>query len=143
MSRISSHDLYNGGYIQRTYNKYQGMINIEGVSFDDIYGVYFKEDGKQYLWLKRKPIMEYNIETQSYETRSRQPKWEVYMKREKGGTIAYRGEFYFLHIKYLIVGIWDGVLKDKSRLNLFVERARWEEQTIINKINERNNKKEH
>lgn len=130
---------HSNGYLERKHGgRYEGEINVEGVSLSPIEGVYFKENGKQYLWLKRKPLLEYDHETESYKHRDREPRWETYLKKESSSVVAYRGEFVFLHFKYSVVGIWDSSLgKDKNRLNLFVERLPMNQQSIINAIKER------
>lgn len=132
---------YVNGYIQRTNDGlYLGRITIEGISLGNITGVYFQKDGDNYLWLKRKKVLEYDDKTQSYREREPQPRWEAYLKKElSGDAVAYQGEFNFLHFRFSIIGIWDRVLgTDKHhRLNLFVERLPMAQQTIINGINER------
>lgn len=139
---------YTNGYLERlSSGRYEGVLTIEGIDLSPIYGVYFKEDGKSYLWLRRKPLLEFDYKTESYRERHREPRWEVYLTKQlDGDSIAYKGEFIFLRFKFQIVGIWDKVMyKDKNRLNLFVERLPMNKQTIINGINERkrgeNNKK--
>lgn len=130
---------FTNGYLERKVGgKYEGRIAIEGVELSPIEGVYFKEGGKSYLWLKRKAILEYNYETQEYKPRPREPRWEAYLQKQSKEDIAYKGEFVFLHFKYSIVGIWDKINKDKNRINFFIERLPLSQQTIINNINERN-----
>lgn len=130
----------NNGFIERKKSgRYEGNIIIDGVDISPIEGVYFMEQNKHYLWLKRKPILDYDTQTMSYRTRERQPKWEVYLQKQTQDNITYIGEFIFLHFKYKIVGFWDDVLgEDKQRLNLCVERLPMSQQTIINGINQRN-----
>lgn len=134
---------YINGYIQRTKSgSFEGKITIDGISLPEITAVYFNENGECYLWLKRKKILEYNYELQSYKERDAEPKWETYLKKQlDGNTVAYKGEFFFMHFRYSIVGVWDGVLgmDKRQRLNLFVERLPMSQQTIINNINERKN----
>lgn len=130
---------YSNGYIERKAGgHYEGTIEIEGVDLSPIDGVYFKEDGSTYLWLKRRSLLEYDDERKKFVKRSRNPRWEVYMKKQKGAnSTAFRGEFFFLHFKYSIIGMWDKVMaKDKHRLNLIVERLPMNEQTLINNIKE-------
>lgn len=132
---------YVDGYIERRMGgKYEGNVRIEGVDLSPVEAVYFKEEGENYLWIKRKPLLEYDFETQTYRRRVRQPQWECYLKKTKDGdTVAYKGEFVFMHFKFSITGVWDSVLgqDSKQRLNLFIERLPMNEQTIINNINKR------
>lgn len=134
---------YINGYIQRSQGgSYDGKITIEGILLPAISAVFFKDDGENYLWLKRKNVLEYNHESQTYKEREAKPKWEAYLKKQlDGDTVAYKGEFFFMHFKYSITGVWDKVLgNDKQRLNLFVERLPMSQQTIINSINEQKRK---
>lgn len=127
------------GFVQRCAGgSYEGSVTIDGVLLPAISAVYFNRDNDGYLWLKRKKVLEYNDTTQTYKEREARPQWEVYMKKQvENSGVAYKGEFFFMHFKYSIVGIWDNVLgKDKQRLNLFVERLPMSQQTIINNINE-------
>lgn len=129
------------GYIDRKSDgSHQGSILIESIDISPIVGVYFKEGNEQYLWLKRKPLLEYDFKLGKYVKREREPRWEAYLKKQMdGNAVAYKGDFIFLHFRYSIVGLWDKVLGyDSQRLNLFVERMPMNEQTIINKIKERN-----
>lgn len=131
---------YINGYIQRSQGgSYDGKITIEGILLPAISAVFFKENSESYLWLKRKKVLDYDFESQSYKEREAEPRWEAYLKKLlDGNTVAYKGEFMFLRFKYSIVGVWDSVFgKDKQRLNLFVERLPMSEQTIINSNNER------
>ncbi len=131
---------YSNGYVERKAGGLcEGELTIEGITLSPIEGTYFKEDLQQYLWLKRKPILEYDEETMTYKKRQRQPKWEAYLKKcSDSSQVAYRGEFIFFKFCFTIVGIWDAVLgKDKQRLNFFIERMPTTQQTIINAINER------
>lgn len=135
---------YINGFVERkSGGQYEGRLVVDGVDISPINAVYFKDDGNSYLWLKRNDIMQYDINTQSYYTRKRTPQWEVYMKKTADdNVVAYRGEFFFLRIKYSIIGVWDAILgKDKHRLNLYVERMPLAEQSIINGINEMRKKK--
>ena len=138
MLEFKDNTFTTGDLERKVGGKYEGRIAIEGVELSPIEGVYFKEGGKSYLWLKRKAILEYNYETQEYKPRKREPAWEAYLLKKPDGTISYRGEFAFFRFRFSIVGIWDKISKDKNRLNLFVERLPLSEQTIITNINERN-----
>jgi len=134
---------YINGYIQRSQGgSYDGKITIEGILLPAISAVFFKDDGENYLWLKRKNVLEYNHESQTYREREAKPKWEAYLKKQlDNDTVAYKGEFFFMHFKYSISGVWDKVLgNEKQRLNLFVERLPLSQQTIINSINEQKQK---
>ena len=135
---------YINGYIQRSQGGlYDGKITIEGILLPAISAVFFKDDGENYLWLKRKNVLEYNFESQTYMERGAKPHWEAYLKKQQdGGVVAYKGEFVFMRFKYSIVGIWDSILGvEKQRLNLFVERLPMSQQTIINSINESKRKR--
>lgn len=135
---------YNSGYMngfleRKSSGRYEGVLNIEGIDLSPIYGVYFKDDGKSYLWLRRKPLLEYDKNTESYTERAREPRWEIYLKKQiDDDVVAYKGTCMLFHFKFSVLGIWDSILgKDKQRLNLFVERLPMNQQTIINGINER------
>lgn len=133
-------DGYINGYIQRQKDgSVEGGITIDGVSLSPIEATFFDEDGKKCLWLKRKQILEYDERTQSFMGRASEPRWEAYLQKKSDGVVAYYGECHFLHFRYSITGVWDSILgKEKSRLNLFVERLPMNEQNIINNINSRN-----
>lgn len=136
---------YINGFVERTKDgSFCGKVTIDGVTLPSIFGVYFQKGEDKYLWLRRKKILDYDFDTQSYREREAKPQLEVYMKKQiEGNTVAYKGEFFFLRFRYSIVGVWDKVLGiEKQRLNLFVERMPLAEQTIINSINEtrRNNR---
>ena len=136
-------DGYINGFIERkNEGRYEGRITIDGVTMPSISAVFFKEESESYLWLKRKKILDYDFESQTYREREAKPQWEVYMKKQlEDNVVAYKGEFFFLHFKYSIVGVWDKVLGiDKKRLNLFVERLPLSQQTVINAINEQKTK---
>lgn len=132
---------YINGFVERqTGGVYAGRLTVEGIDLSPIQAQYFKQDGENYLWIKRKPIMEYDMESQRYNKRERRPQVEIYMKKQVDGdgTVAYRGEFKFMRFCFAIVGVWDKILgKDMQRLNLYVERKPMSEQTILNSINER------
>ena len=134
---------YINGYIQRSQGgAYDGKITIEGILLPAISAVFFKDNGENYLWLKRKKVLDYDYESQTYKEREAKPQWEVYMKKQlEDNVVAYKGEFFFLHFKYSIVGVWDKVFGiDKKRLNLFIERLPLPQQTVINAINEQKTK---
>ena len=135
---------YTNGYIQRMKSgSYEGRVVIDGISLPEITAVYFKENSESYLWLKRKKVLDYDFESQSYKEREAEPRWEAYLKKQlDGNTVAYKGNFMFMRFKYSIIGVWDKILgNDKQRLNLFVERMPLSEQTIINSINESKKRK--
>jgi len=128
---------YVNGFIQKTPdNKCEGNLVIDGVDISPIEGVYFKDNGQTYLWLKRKPVLVYNDETMSFTTRKSKPSWEAYLEKSiENNAYVYVGTFLFMRFKYKIYGQWDKNLgKDKMRLNLFVERMSVKEQDIIRKI---------
>lgn len=129
------------GYLQKAEDgAFEGILNIDGVDISPIIGMFFKENNKMYLWLKRKPLLEYDWNSKSYRKREREPRWEAYLEKQQNDTkIPYKGEFYFLHFTYSISGIWDEVLGEKkSRINFFVERMPMEKQRIINKMRDKN-----
>lgn len=130
---------YINGYIERKKDgHYDGEISIEGISLSPIEATFFEEEGKNYLWLKRKQMLEYDAESQSYKTRHREPRWEAYLSKVGDGVIAYKGEFMFLKFAFGITAVWDKVTGiDKQRLNFFIERKPLNKQTIILNINER------
>lgn len=134
----------NNGYLQKGKDRFEGKIIIENIDLSPIEGMYFvhEKDKNQYLWIKRRPILEYDDEEQKYILRPREPRWEAYLKKQENDAVPYCGEFIFLHFRFTIKGVWDktDVGKKKKRLNLFIERAPMEKQNIINTINERNNK---
>lgn len=138
------HDLklrgYTDGYLERkSGGRYEGKIKIDGVDLSPIEGVYFKDKGNQYLWIKRKPMLEWNFERNEYVTRQRFPIWEAYLQHRSDSSISYKGDFTFLRFRYSIVGIWDKQTDaSKNRINFFIERLPHNQQTIINGINERN-----
>lgn len=131
---------YINGFIQRQKDgSVEGNITIDGVSLSPIESTFFEDDGVKRLWLRRKPLLEYDDKNQSYKQRPREPRWEAYLTKQKDGVIAYKGTFHFFHFAYSIVGVWDSILgREKSRLNLFVERLPINKQNIINQINTRN-----
>ena len=105
MSDFESSD----GYVQRSNDgSFGGAIKIEGVDLSPIEAVYFKKDGDTYLWLKRKPLLEYDHKTESYKERQKEPRWECYLKKQlEEGAVAFKGEFIFLRFRFNIVGVWD------------------------------------
>lgn len=127
---------YCNGYIQRKADGYVGELTIDGVDISPIVAVFFRDDyGKRWLWLKRKKITEYDFENEVFYKREPSPAWEVYMEKlTSKEKIAYRGEFIFFKFKYRITAIWDDVFKDKERLNFFVDRLPYQEQSIIRNI---------
>jgi hypothetical protein len=132
---------YTNGYIQRTKSgACEGVVSVEGIDLSPISAVFFKKDADNYLWLKRKKVLEYDDRSKSYKEREAQPLWECYLKKQSDkDTIAYKGEFVFMRFRFSITGVWDTILgmDKKHRLNLFIERLPLSEQTIINSINER------
>lgn len=137
-------DEYINGFIERKQGGlYEGRITIEGILLPSISGVYFKDGGENYLWIRRKKVLEYDFESQSYRERDAKPQFEAYLKKQvENNTVAYKGEFAFMHFKFSIIGVWDKILgNDKHRLNLFVERLPLAQQSIINSINESRKKK--
>ena len=132
-------DDYINGYVERKQGgRYEGKLSIDGILLPSITATYFKDDGENYLWIRRKKVLEYDFETQTYKEREARPQFEAYLKKQlDGDAVAYKGEFFFMRFKYSIIGVWDKILgNDCQRLNLFVERLPLTQQTIINSINE-------
>lgn len=131
------------GYLQKGKNGFEGQLKIENIDMSPIEGMFFvhEKTKKSYLWVKRKPLLEYNDKKNKYEFRPREPRWEVYLEKQIEGKIPYIGEFIFLHLKFKIIGIWDknDLSKKKQRINFFIERMASSQQTIINENNQRNN----
>lgn len=121
----------NGCLERKAGGRYEGTMKIEGVELSPIVGTYFKTNGETFLWLRRRPIIEYDFDRNEYVNKTPRPAWEVYMKKGKERGIAFRGSFIFFHFRFDIVGIWNDPNK-LDKLNFFVERA--EEQEIINGI---------
>ena len=58
---------YINGYVERkTGGEYTGIVKIEGIDLSPIIAQYFKQDGENYLWLRRKPLLEYDMQAQKY-----------------------------------------------------------------------------
>ena len=132
-------DDYVNGYVERKQGgKYEGSLTIEGIMLPSISAVYFKDGEESYLWLRRKKVLDYDFESQTYKEREAKPQFEAYLKKQLDGeTVAYKGEFIFMRFKFSITGVWDKILgNEKQRLNLFVERLPMSQQTIINSINQ-------
>lgn len=128
------------GFIERkSGGRMEGMISIEGIDLSPISAVMFKKENKNYLWIKRKDILEYDWERQCYKTRRREPYFEAYLeKMVNDNVVAYKGEFPFMMFRFSIVGIWDKVVgRDANRMNFFIERLPMDRQDIINGIYER------
>lgn len=133
---------YINGYIERkSGGAFEGNIVIEGINISPITAVMFVDEGKNYLWLRRKDMLVYDAEQQRYLTRKREPQWEAYLEKQmKDNTVSYKGEFFFMCLRFSIIGVWDSVLgKDKSRMNFFIERFPMSQQNIINGIAKQNN----
>lgn len=141
---MNDYDGYVNGYIERNgYGNYAGSLTIEGINLSPIEGQYFKKDGETFLFIKRKPIMEYDADKGEYTTRERRPSVQIYLKKQVGGdgAVAYKGDFMFMRFKFNVDGVWDSILgKERNRLNLFVERAPRQEQTLLQSIIERKRK---
>lgn len=133
----------NNGFLQRHNGEIVGELIIDDVNLSPIEGKLFvnPKDAKQYLWIKRKQIIEYDDKTHSYIKREREPRWQVYMQKVESNSTPYVGEFTFLHFKYKIEAVWDltDYGKSKKRINLYIERLPYEKQTIINEISKRRN----
>lgn len=127
------------GYVERKKDgEYSGVLKIDGVDLSPIVATLFRQDCNKYLWLRRKDIMEYDYDTSSFITRKREPQWECYLESDlQNNSPIMKGQFIFLRFKYSITGVWDVVIGEKQRINLFVERLPLKEQTLLNEINER------
>lgn len=132
-------DFINGFIEKSLYGDYSGELSIEGIDLSPVQAQYFKKDLDTYLWIKRKDKLIYDADTQTYVRKQRTPKLDCYLKKcVEDNKVVYRGEFYFMHFKFSITGLWDKVVGvERSRLNLFVERLPIEQQTIINNIKNR------
>lgn len=131
---IDNYGEYINGYLERKKGgRYEGCISIEGIDLSPIQGVMFKDNGENYLWLRRKDILEYDADSQRYISRKREPRWEAYLKKEMDDkVVSFRGIFPFMRFRFSIVGVWDDVLgKDKNRINFYVERLPMSEQYLI------------
>lgn len=132
---------YNNGFIDKGDNgEYLGNLNIEGINLSPVCGQYFKKDGDTFLWIKRRPVLEYDFKTGQYSRREREPRFECYLKKQSDGdAVSFRGEFVFMRFRFSITGVWDSYIYGDShrRLNLYIERMPASQQTIINSINER------
>lgn len=130
------------GYIERKpHGKYEGELIIDGIDISPIECQMFQNDGKKYLWLKRKDMLVYDAQEQRYITRKREPRWEAYLEKGTEGNLTiYKGEFCFFMFRFSIKGIWDEVFgKEKSRMNFYIDRLALDKQDIINGINQRMN----
>ena len=131
---------YVNGHIQRNSGgRYTGQVSVDGIDLSPIEATFFETEGKNYLWLKRQPVKEYDWETSTFKTRQPRPMWEAYLEKQMDNdVVAYKGRFAFMRFRYEITAVWDSVLgREKNRLNLFVERLPMSEQTILTSINER------
>lgn len=123
------------GYIELSKGDYVGELSIDGVNISPIIGLLFKDNGKSWLWLKRKKILEYDFQKCEYYSRTPTPIFEVYLKRKTtNGKISYYGEFVFFKFKYSIVGMWSST----KRIELYVDRLPDNEQKIVNRLKEIN-----
>lgn len=135
--------MINSGYIERCRGGYIGELHIDGIDISPIVGVFFKDNGTHWLWIKRKKILDYSFESNAYTSREPTPMFEAYLTKKnntKAG-VAYKGEFVFFRFKYAIYGIWDKQSTNKDRLNLVVERLPMNEQDILKRINSLKNGK--
>lgn len=130
----------NKGYIQLVKGEYVGELVIDGVDISPITGFFFKDKGTQWLWIKRKRLLEYDFETNEFRTKNPTPQFEAYLKKQNNGRVAYQGNFIFFKFKYLITAIWEDGNK-KGKLELFVERLPNEQQNILNNIRNINNER--
>lgn len=135
---MDNYDGYVNGHIERTsYGNHEGTLTVEGINLSPIEAYYFKKDGDVFVYIKRKPIMEYDYDKETYIKRERKPQLQIYMKKQinPDGVVAFKGEFMFMRFKFYIEGVWDAILgKKNNRLNLFVERAPKNKQTLLQNI---------
>lgn len=134
--------LDNGGYIERTKGEYVGEMSIDGINISPIVGFFFKDGRTRWLWVKRKKILEYDMETGTYSTKNPKPTFEVYMQKQTSGNIAYKGEFVFFKFKYSIVAFFDDA-KTQDKVCFAIERMPIEQQNILNRIKEINDEREY
>lgn len=137
---IGSNGEHINGYLERKANgRYEGEMCFEGITLSPITGVMFEKDDKKYIWLKRKDMLVYDMDSSRYVQKKREPRWEAYLvKQIDGSTVAYKGEFCFMTFCFSIVGIWDRVVGwERGRMNFFVERLPMNNQKIINSISKR------
>lgn len=127
--------LDNGGYIERTKGEYVGELSIDGVNISPIVGFFFKDEKTRWLWVKRKKILEYDMETSTFITKNPTPMFEAYLQKQTNGNIAYKGEFVFFKFKYSIVAFFDDA-KTQDKLIFAVERMPIQQQNILNRIKE-------
>lgn len=124
----------NSGSIEKTKGEYIGTLNIDGVDISPIVAYFFTKNHIKWLWIKRRQILEYDIDNNVFTKKNPTPKFEVYMKKQQHGNIAYKGEFVFFKFKYDIFAIWHES-NGKEKLELYVERVPKENQNILNSIN--------
>ena len=125
---------YINGFLERTHEgAYEGEISIEGISLSPIVGVFFKESGHNYLWLRRKDLLEYDEEECVFKQRKREPQWEAYLEKMMNGSVVeYKGEFPFMRLRFAIVGVWDTVLgRERQRWNFYIDRLPSDRQNLI------------
>lgn len=134
---MNSYDSFvNGCLARKDSSYYVGELSIDRIDISPIEATFFDKDGDTYLWMKRRPILEYD--GQRYKQRLRRPHWECYLKKKKDTYDTFEGTFIFLRFKYGIIAQWDATYDDKfKRMNIYVERLPMEEQTIINNIRQR------
>ena len=85
-------DEYVNGFVERKQGgKYEGSLTIEGIRLPSISAVYFKDGEENYLWLRRKKVLDYDFESQTYKEREAKPQFEAYLKKQlEGDTVAYK-----------------------------------------------------
>lgn len=83
----------NDGFVEREHGgSYRGKVVIDGVVIDNIIGVYFKQGGDHYLWLRREKVLEYDERTSSFKERDARPRWEAYLRKQlDDDAVAYKG----------------------------------------------------
>lgn len=130
----------NCGYIEHFKGEYVGNLKIDGVDISPIVAYFFTKNHVKWMWIKRKPILEYDIDTCVFTKKNPTPKLEVYMKKQQQGNVAYKGEFVFFKFKYNIFAILNKN-NGKEKFDLYVERQPQENQNILNSINKAYNER--
>lgn len=130
----------NSGSIEKTKGEYIGTLNIDGVDISPIVAYFFTKNHIKWLWIKRRQILEYDIDNNVFTKKNPTPKFEVYMKKQQQGNVAYKGEFVFFKFKYNIFAILNKN-NGKEKFDLYVERQPQENQNILNSINKAYNER--
>ena len=68
----------NCGYIERCKGEYVGNLIIDGVDISPIVAYFFTKNHVRWLWVKRKQILEYDIDNETFTKRNPTPTLDVY-----------------------------------------------------------------